>query len=119
NASGKTAAIVTEKTPSGQFALAALQASVPSAGLNVTYAKASLPVPGTGDDEDIAHDIMGSANGHPPDAVFVVGTASSINVLQVALRGQGFTGVFTDNLQYGPQNAPIAVGATIFLQVAP
>lgn len=118
NAAGKTAALLTESTPSGQYELKALAADVAAAGLTVSYQQSSLPVPASTDFSDVAKQVMAANNGQPPDAVFVVGGYASVAGVQQALGAAGYHGVFTNQLEYDPQLVSSAAGASVMLQTA-
>ena len=116
---GRTAAIVTEGSPSGQYELTALSAGVTSAKLKVVYGKAALAVPATLDYGAVAQEVLASNAGKSPDAVFVVGNASNVLGMQQALGAAGFLGVFTNQIQYDPNLVAPANGATVMTQTAP
>ena len=118
-APGRTAAIVTEDTPSGQHEVRSLTAGVTSARFTVTYGKAVLGVPATVDFTAIATELLASNAGKAPDAVFVVGNVSNVLGVQNALRNAGFLGVFTNQILYGPNLVAPAVGSFIMTQTAP
>jgi ABC-type branched-subunit amino acid transport system substrate-binding protein len=56
--------------------------------------------------------------GKPPDAVFVVGSYSNVTAMQKALRDGGYTGLFTDDIEYDPDLVPLATGSAVMLQTA-
>jgi ABC-type branched-subunit amino acid transport system substrate-binding protein len=118
-APGKTAAIVTEDTPSGQYQLASLTAGAKSAQLSVVYGKSALTTPSTADFGAVVQAINASNGGTTPDSVFVVGNISNVLGMQNALSGAGYLGVFTNQLEYGPNLVAPAVGAYVMLQTAP
>jgi branched-chain amino acid transport system substrate-binding protein len=115
---GKTAAILTESTPSGEYELRALKAGLAAARLTVVSAASSLPVPAIADYSTIAGGVLTSAGGHQPDSVFVVGSASSVLGVQQALRAASYVGVFTNVLEYDPNLVAPASGAFVAIQTA-
>jgi ABC-type branched-subunit amino acid transport system substrate-binding protein len=116
---GRTAAIVTENSPIGQYELTSLTAGVTSAKLKVVYGKPSLGLPSTPDFAAVAKEVLASNAGKSPDAVFVVGNVSNVLGLQNALRAAGFLGVFTNQIEYGPNFVAPAVGGNVYTQTAP
>ncbi len=116
---GRTAAIVTEGSPSGQYELTALTAGVTSAKLKVVYGKAALGVPATLDYGAVAQEVLASNAGTSPDAVFVVGNASNVLGMQQALSAAGFLGLFTNGIEYAPNLVAPANGAIVMTQTAP
>jgi branched-chain amino acid transport system substrate-binding protein len=118
-APGRTAAIVTENTPSGQYQLASLTAGAKSAKLNVVYGKSSLAVPATADFAALAKEIIAGNGGKYPDTIFVVGNVSNVLGVQQALSSTGFLGLFTNQLGYGPNLVAPAVGTYVMVQTAP
>ena len=115
---GKTAAILTESTPSGEYELRALKAGLASARLTVVSGASSLPVPAIADYSGIVGGVLTSAGGHQPDSVFVVGSASSVLGVQQALRAASYVGVFTNVLEYDPNLVAPAGGAFVAIQTA-
>jgi ABC-type branched-subunit amino acid transport system substrate-binding protein len=116
---GRTAAIVTEGSPSGQYELTALTAGVTSAKLKVVYGKAALGVPATPDYGAVAKEVLAGNAGKAPDAVFVVGNVSNVLGMQQALGAAGFLGLFTNQIEYGPNLVAPANGAIVMTQTAP
>ena len=117
---GRTAAIVTENTPSGQYQLSSLTAGAKSAKLKVVYGKSSLTVPATVDFNAVAKEILTSSGGKSPESIFVVGNISNVLGLQQALRAAGFVfGILTNQLEYGPNLVAPAVGSFVMVQTAP
>jgi ABC-type branched-subunit amino acid transport system substrate-binding protein len=116
---GRTAAIVTEGSPAGQYELTSLTAGVTSAKLKVVYGKASLGVPATADYGAVAKDVLASNSGKAPDAVFVVGNGSNVLGMQQALGAAGLLGVFTNQIEYDPNLVAPATGAFVMTQTAP
>ena len=118
--SGRTAAIVTENTPSGQYQLASLTAGAKSAKLDVVYGESALAVPATADFAAVAKAILTSNAGKAPESIFVVGNISNVLGLQQALRAAGFVfGVLTNQLEYGPNLVAPSVGSFVMVQTAP
>ena len=117
---GRTAAIVTENTPSGQYQLASLTAGAKSAKLDVVYGKSALTVPATADLGAVAKAVLTSNGGKAPESIFVVGNISNVLGLQQALRAAGFGfGVLTNQLEYGPNLVAPSVGSFVMVQTAP
>jgi ABC-type branched-subunit amino acid transport system substrate-binding protein len=119
NPSGNTAAILTDDSPAGRYALRSTTSDLKAAGLEVTYGKAVLPVPSAGDFAPVIKDALVSNGGKPPRAFFVVGSYSSITGVQQALRDGGYFGTFTNLMQYDPNLVAEAAGASVFVQTAP
>jgi ABC-type branched-subunit amino acid transport system substrate-binding protein len=119
NPLGNTAAVLTDNSPAGQYALKATTAGLKAAGLEVTEAQASLPVPPGGDYAAMLKDALGSNAGKPPRAIFVVGSYSNVVGIQQVLRDSSYFGTFTDQVQYDPNLVAPAAGASIFVQTAP
>ncbi len=115
---GKTAAILTEDTPSGKYQLAALTAGVKSAKLRVVYGKSSLTVPAPTDYTAIVQQVMASNGAKLPDSIFVVGSISSVAGVQQAVRAAGYLEVFTNQLQYAPNLVAPAIGAFVMIGTA-
>ena len=113
------AAILTESSPTGQYALRSLTSGIRSARLEVVYAKAALGLPATLDFNAVAGEVLTSNAGKPPDSVFVVGNVSNVLGVQNALRVAGFLGVFTNQIMYGPNLVAPAVGSVVMTQTAP
>jgi ABC-type branched-subunit amino acid transport system substrate-binding protein len=116
---GRTAAILTENSPIGQYELQSLTAGITSAKMKVVDGKASLGLPATADFGAVAKEVLASKGGKSPDAVFVVGNVSNVLGVQNALRAAGFLGVFTNQIQYGPNDVAPAIGAIVMSQTAP
>ena len=116
---GKTAAVVGENTDSGKYFVTAATAGVKDAGLKVVAGTTPLPVPAAGDYEAIAKQLLTSANGGVPDAIFVVASYPNVAQLRQALASAGFTGVFTDTVEYEPTLVAAATGALVFAPTAP
>jgi ABC-type branched-subunit amino acid transport system substrate-binding protein len=116
---GRTAAIVTENTPSGQYQLTSLTAGAKSAKLEVVYGKSSLTLPATADFGALTQDILAGNGGKYPDAIFVVGNISNVLGVQQALSSTGFLGLLTTQLMYAPNLVAPAVGTYVMVQTAP
>lgn len=116
---GRTAAILTESSPIGQYELKSLTAGVTSAKLKVVYGKSSLGLPATLDFDALAKAVLASNGGKAPDSVFVVGNASNVLGVQNALRAAGYLGVFTNQIEYGPNLVAPAIGAIVMTPTAP
>ena len=87
--------------------------------MKVVYGKAALGVPATLDYGAVAQEVLASNAGKSPDAVFVVGNASNVLGMQQALGAAGFLGVFTNQIEYGPNLVAPANGAMVMTQTAP
>ncbi|MFI5372842.1 MAG: ABC transporter substrate-binding protein, partial [Candidatus Eisenbacteria bacterium] len=118
SSTGKTAAILTENSPAGEYQLKALKAGLKSAALHVVYAKSSLPVFAAADYPAILGDVMTSTAGTPPDSIFVVGSISSVDGVQQAVRDAGRLVVFTNQLEYAPNLVAPAVGSFVMIGTA-
>ena len=118
-ATARTAAILTESSPTGQYELQSLTSGITSAKLEVVYGKASLALPATLDFNAVAKEVLASNAGKPPDSVFVVGNVSNVLGMQNALRANGFLGVITNPLMYGPNLVAPAIGSMVMTQTAP
>jgi ABC-type branched-subunit amino acid transport system substrate-binding protein len=114
----KSALVLTEGTDSGAFARKALAAELAAAGFRVVTTDAALPVPPVGDYGALAGKLMTSDAGRAPDVVVTVGSYSNVILARSALAGAGFTGVFSDSIEYDPQLVASAQGAAVFLQTA-
>jgi ABC-type branched-subunit amino acid transport system substrate-binding protein len=119
NPLGNTAAVLTDNSPAGQYALQEAGAGLQAAGLKVTAAKAILPVPPGGDYAALLKDVLVSNGGKAPRAIFVVGSYSNVTGVQQALRDGGYLGTFTNLVQYDPNLVAQASGASVFLQTTP
>jgi Periplasmic binding protein len=115
---GATAAVLTENSSAGQYALKATEAGLAAAQVKVVYGKSVLPVPSTGDYGALLKDALTSSGGKPPRSVFVVGSYSSVAEVQAALRDAGYLGMFTNLLEYDPNLVAQASGASVFVQTA-
>jgi ABC-type branched-subunit amino acid transport system substrate-binding protein len=115
----RTAAIVTENSPIGQYELTSLTAGITSAKMKVVYGKTSLGLPSTLDFTAVAKEVLASNGGKSPDTVFVVGNVSNVLGMQNALRAAGFLGLFTNQIEYGPNLVAPAVGALVMSDTAP
>jgi ABC-type branched-subunit amino acid transport system substrate-binding protein len=118
NPFGDTAAVLTDNSPAGQYALKATSAGLKAAGLKVTYAQASLPLPPSGDYGALLKDALVSNATKPPRAIFVVGAYSNVAGVQQALRDAGYFGTFTNLVQYDPNLVALSSGASVFVQTA-
>lgn len=116
---GNTAAVLTDDSPAGAYAAEEVRSGLEAAGLEVTYARADLPVPPGGDYTALLADALASNAGRMPRAVFVVGSYSNVLGVQQALRDGGYPGTFTDLVQYDPNLVAQASGASVFVQTAP
>lgn len=116
---GKAAVVLTENTESGAYALRSLTADVEGAGFTVALGEQGLPVPAVGDYGGLANRVMTANAGKPPEVVFAVGSYSNVLLARTALNAAGYTGVFTDSIEYEPQRVASAAGAMVFLQTAP
>jgi len=119
NPLGNTAAVLTDNSPGGQYALQEATSGLKAAGLKVTYGKASLPVPPGGDYAAVLKDALVSNGGKAPRSIFVVGSYSNVTGVQQALRDGGYLGTFTNLVQYDPNLVAQSSGASVFLQTAP
>jgi hypothetical protein len=118
-ATGRSVAIVTENTPSGQYDLTSLTAASKNVKFKVVYAKAALGSPATPDLNAVAKEVTTSNAGTIPDAVFVVGNPSNVLGMQQALSANGFLGAFTNQIQYAPNLVAPAINAFVLTQTAP
>jgi ABC-type branched-subunit amino acid transport system substrate-binding protein len=112
-----TVALVTEAAAIPRT-LRELRAVAEASGLRVVDARAEL---GSGESAtaavtELATAVLGGAE--PPDAVFTVASFAAVGAFQDALRAQGYAGVMTNLVQYGPVLAPRAVGAFVLTQFA-
>jgi ABC-type branched-subunit amino acid transport system substrate-binding protein len=119
SAVGKNVAVLTENTPSGQYALTTATASLQSAGFTVPFGQSALPVPAVGDYSALAGKIMAGAAGKPPDVVLAIGGYDNIALLRQALAGANYQGAFTDSIEYDPQLVSAANGVLVMLPTAP
>jgi len=113
-----TAVLFTENTPSGKVVLPGLTAGVKNAGITVSAATNSLPVPAVGDYDGLARSVLDANGGQPADAVFVVGGYSNVVALQQALRAGGYAGLFTDAIEYDPDLIASSTATAVMLQTA-
>jgi ABC-type branched-subunit amino acid transport system substrate-binding protein len=118
NPFGNTAAVLTDNSPAGQYALTEVQSGLKAAGLKITYAQANLPVPPSGDYPGLMKTVLASNGGKPPRAIFVVGSYSNVASVQQALRDATYLGTFTNLVQYDPNLVAQASGASVFVQTA-
>ena len=119
NPLGDTAAVLTDNSAAGQYALQEVTSGLKAAGLKVTSAQATLPVPPGGDYAAALEDALVSNGGKAPRAIFVVGSYSNVTGVQQALRDGGYLGTFTNLVQYDPNLVAQSSGASVFLQTAP
>lgn len=119
NPLGNTAAVLTDNSAAGQYALQEVSSGLKAAGLKVTSAQSTLPVPPGGDSTAVLKDALVSNGGNPPRSIFVVGSYSNVAGVQQALRDGGYLGTFTNLVQYDPNLVAQASGASVFLQTAP
>jgi ABC-type branched-subunit amino acid transport system substrate-binding protein len=119
NPLGNTAAVLTDNSAGGQYALQEATSGLKAAGLKVTYGKATLPVPPGGDYAAVLKDALVSNGGKPPRSIFVVGSYSNVTGVQQAVRDAAYFGTFTNLVQYDPNLVAQASGASVFLQTAP
>jgi len=116
--SGKTAAVITESTPSGAYLAKALTAAVKGGGFKVVYTGNTLPVPAGGDYSTLLKPALTSDAGKPASAIFTVGSISTITLVKQTLHDSGYLGVFTDSIEYDPTTVSTASGAVVLLQTA-
>jgi branched-chain amino acid transport system substrate-binding protein len=116
---GKTAAVVTESTDAGKYFLTTVSAGVDGAGLDVVSATSSLPIPPVADFDELAKQLLTSSTGAAPDAIFVMASYPNVTQLRQAVRGAGYSGVFTDTVEYEPTLVGSATGSLIFTWMAP
>jgi ABC-type branched-subunit amino acid transport system substrate-binding protein len=112
-----TVAFVTERGALPRT-LRELRAVANAAGLRMIDARADL---GTGDGaaEGVVESAAAVVGGDTsPDAVFTVASFATVGAFQDALRAQGYTGVMTNLVQYGPSLAGPANGAFVLTQFA-
>ena len=119
NPLGNTAAVLTDNSPAGRYALKAATAGLEAAGLEITYARASLPVPPSGDYGAVVKGVLVSNESKAPRAIFVVGSYSNVAGVQQVLRDASYFGTFTNLVQYDPNLVAQASGASVFVQAAP
>jgi ABC-type branched-subunit amino acid transport system substrate-binding protein len=115
---GKTAAIITEDSPSGQYALRTVTAGATSAQLKVVYGQSVVPVLAAADYDGIVKAVMTSNAGQPPDSIFVVGSVATVEGVQDAARAAGYAGLFTNPLEYDPELTALAAGAYVMIGTA-
>jgi ABC-type branched-subunit amino acid transport system substrate-binding protein len=113
-----SAVLLTENTPSGKVLLSSLSAGVKSAGISIASAQSNLPVPAAGDYVGLATTVMTANAGKPPDVVFVVGGYSNVVETQNALRAGGYTGMFTDTIEYDPDLVVSSSTTAVMVQTA-
>ena len=116
--SGRTAAIVTENTTSGQYFLRTVTAGVQSAGIRVVSQSSTLPIPAAGDFAALAQQLLTSSAGAAPDAIFVMASYPNVVQLRQALRAAGFLGVFTNTVEYEPGLTASATGSFVMSTTA-
>ncbi len=112
-----TVAFVTERGALPRT-LRELRAVAKAADLRVVDARADL---GTGDGAAVGATESAAAvagGDAPPDAVFTVASFAAVGAFQDALRAQGYAGVMTNLVQYGPSLAGPANGAFVLTQFA-
>ena len=117
-AKGKSAAVISEDNDSGKTGAQVIGASAKSAGMKVSYQKASMPAPPAtvGDYSPYVTDIMTANGGKPVDVVFVVTSFTNVLGLSKALLAAGFTGVLTNAVAYDARLVAAAKGQTVFTQ---
>ncbi len=112
-----TVAFVTEAAAIPRT-LRELRALAEASGLRIVDARAGL---GNGESatagvEELAADVL--AGTQPPDAIFTVASFAAVGAFQEALGAQGYAGVMTNLVQYGPALAAPATGAYVLTQFA-
>jgi hypothetical protein len=119
-AEGKTAAVISEDNDSGKTGHKVIAASAKSAGMKVTYSKASVPAPPAtvGDFSPFVNDMLTSNDGAAPDVIFLVTSFNNVSGLATALKEAGFEGIVTNAVAYDPRLVASAEGQVAFTQFA-
>lgn len=119
-ADGKTAAVISEDNDSGKTGHKVIAASAKSVGMEVTYSKAAVPAPPAtvGDFSPYVNDMLTSADGGPPDVIFLVTSFSNVSGLATALDQAGYEGVITNAVAYDPRIVASTTGQVAFTQFA-
>ena len=117
-AAGKTAAVVSENTESGNYFVRTVSAGVSASGLRVVSGTTPLPVPPVADYDALAKQLLTVNGGAAPDVVFVAASYANVAQLRQALRNNGYAGVFTDTVEYEPDLVAAATGALVLVPTA-
>lgn len=110
-------ALVTERAANPRT-LVELRAVARASGLRVSGAYAEL---GSGDGATEGVDAVASEvlrGPRPPDAIFTLASFTAVGAFQDALRAQGYAGVLTNLVQYGPALVAAANGSYVLTQFA-
>jgi branched-chain amino acid transport system substrate-binding protein len=103
NGNGKTVAMISEDSASGQFGIKVIQAAFVADGWKVTYSKAALPATtAVTDYTPYAQAILTSNGGKAPDVMFHVTTVPNTTGLGAALTQAGFKGPQENAVTYDP-----------------
>ncbi len=117
-AAGRTAAVVSESSESGQYFLTTVAAGLAAADLAVVSGTTSLPNPAVADYRALAQQILTSNQGGAPDAVFVMASYANVAQLRQALRDAGYLGVFTNTVEYEPDLVASSTGSFVLSPTA-
>jgi len=115
-AKGKTAAVISEDNATGKTGAIVIEAQVKKAGFKAVYVQSTLPPIPPGDYSPYVNAMLTSANGKPPDAIFL--TTSQSNTLQLVqkLPAAGYKGVLTNAVLYDPRAVALTKGNFEFVQ---
>jgi len=121
-AEGKTAAVIAEDNDSGKSGVKVIAATAKAVDMDVVYEKASLPAAEGGtpvsDFSPYINEIMTSADGQPPDVVFLVISQNNLLGFAPALDAAGYEGLATNAVLYSPQAAAIVTDDFVLTQFA-
>ena len=121
-AKGKTAAVISESNDSGQSGNVVIVATAEAVGMKVVYDEASIPAPDPAPVTDFSPyvtDLMTSDGGEPPDVIFLVVSADTLQAgLQNALNDAGYDGLATNAVLYSPLATALVTGGSVLTQFA-
>jgi ABC-type branched-subunit amino acid transport system substrate-binding protein len=118
DAPGRTAAVVSESSESGQYLVSTVTAGVEAAGLGVVSGSTPLPNPPVADYGALAQQLLTADQGGPPDAIFVVASYANVAQLREAVRAAGYRGVFTNTAEYEPDLVASSTGSFVLVPTA-
>jgi len=115
-AQGKTAAVISEDNATGKQGAVVIEAQVKKAGFKAVYVQSTLPPVPPGDYSPYVNAMLTSANGKPPDAIFLTTSVNNTVSLVQKLPAAGYTGVLTNAVLYDPRAAALTKGNLEFVQ---
>jgi len=108
--------VIAEDNATGKTGATVIEAQVKKAGFQAVYVQSTLPPTPPGDYSPYINAMLTSANGKPPDAIFLTTSVNNTTQLVSKLPAAGYKGVLTNAVLYDPRAVSLTKDNHEFVQ---